>query len=138
MNSQRAFRISAALGFLAVALGAFGAHKLHDILVQNGRLDTWQTAVLYQFVHTVMMCFLAVSGPFRKGPWFCFLIGILIFSGSLYVLALTNATWLGAITPLGGVAFLVGWGWLVIQGKGSGNREPGGRQSVSQRSVADG
>jgi len=114
MNSQLAFRISTALGFLAVALGAFGAHMLHEILTRNERLDTWHTAVLYHFVHVLMMCLLASREKLPKGPWLSFLIGIVIFSGSLYVLALTNIKWLGAITPIGGVAFLVGWAWLAI------------------------
>lgn len=116
MNSRLAFRISAALGFLAVALGAFGAHGLEDILTRNDRFDTWHTAVLYHFVHTLMMCQLASREKLAKGPWLSFLIGIVIFSGSLYVLALTNIKWLGAITPIGGLAFLVGWAWLAVTG----------------------
>ena len=116
MNSQLAFRISAALGFLAVALGAFGAHGLEDVLTRNDRIDTWNTAVLYQFVHVSIMCVLAARETLFRGPWISFLTGIVVFSGSLYVLALTNIKWLGAITPLGGVAFLIGWGWLAIRG----------------------
>jgi uncharacterized membrane protein YgdD (TMEM256/DUF423 family) len=68
-----------------------------------------------------MMCLVAAREPLAKGPWFSFLIGVIIFSGSLYILSLTNLRWLGAITPLGGVAFLVGWLWLAIRplvGKG--------------------
>lgn len=116
MSSQLALKISAALGFLAVGLGAFGAHGLEDILTRNDRLATWETAVLYHFVHVLIMCMLASREILMKGPWISFLIGIIIFSGSLYVLALTNIKWLGAITPIGGVAFLVGWGWLAIRG----------------------
>jgi uncharacterized membrane protein YgdD (TMEM256/DUF423 family) len=109
-----AVRIAALMGFLAVALGAFGAHGLKDILTRNGTTSIWEKAVFYQFVHTVMLFILAKRSPLQKGPWFCFLVGILIFSGSLYLLALTNLKWLGAITPLGGLSFLAGWLWLII------------------------
>ena len=109
-----AARTAAVLGFLAVALGAFGAHGLKQVLTQNGTVEIWEKAVLYHFVHAVMLFVLAGRNPLPSGPWFSFLIGILIFSGSLYVLAWSNIRWLGAITPIGGVAFLVGWGWLVL------------------------
>jgi uncharacterized membrane protein YgdD (TMEM256/DUF423 family) len=116
-----AIRITAVLGFLAVALGAFGAHSLKGLLAQNGTTDIWQKAVFYHFIHTVMMCVLAWRGNPPAGPWWSFFIGILIFSGSLYLLAVTNTRWLGAITPVGGISFLVGWAWLVAQaGKGTG------------------
>lgn len=116
MNSRTAFRISAALGFLAVALGAFGAHGLDELLTRNDRIDTWETAVLYHFVHVLMMCLLASRESLARGPWVSFLVGIAVFSGSLYLLSVTNLRWLGAITPLGGVAFLVGWVWLAVKG----------------------
>jgi len=115
VTSRTTFRISAALGFLAVALGAFGAHGLEKLLTGNDRIDTWETAVLYHFVHALMMCVVAGREPLPRGPWLSFFAGVVIFSGSLYVLSLTNFRWLGAITPLGGVAFLIGWLWLVIR-----------------------
>lgn len=118
MHARTAFRISAALGFLAVALGAFGAHGLESLLVANDRLDTWETAVLYHAIHAVMMCLVAGREPLSRGPWFCFLAGVVIFPGTLYLLSVTNVRWLGAITPLGGVAFLAGWLWLVIRPPG--------------------
>lgn len=114
MTGATATRIAAALGFLAVALGAFGAHGLKDLLAQHGTTTIWEKAVFYHFIHTVMLFVLATRPTFRAGPWWGFLIGILIFSGSLYVLAVTNLKWLGAITPIGGVSFLVGWAWLAI------------------------
>jgi uncharacterized membrane protein YgdD (TMEM256/DUF423 family) len=114
MNSI-ALRIAAGSGFLAVAFGAFGAHGLKDILQQNGTTAIWEKAVLYHFIHTVMLFVLAGRTPFNPGPWLCFLLGIVIFSGSLYVLAYTNLKWLGAITPFGGVSFLVGWVWLLLR-----------------------
>jgi uncharacterized membrane protein YgdD (TMEM256/DUF423 family) len=114
MTNTQALRLSAALGFLAVALGAFGAHGLKGLLAGNGTAAIWEKAVLYHFMHTIMLFLLAGRAPFHKGPWFCFLLGILIFSGSLYLLAVTNLRWLGAITPFGGLSLLAGWLWLVL------------------------
>jgi uncharacterized membrane protein YgdD (TMEM256/DUF423 family) len=110
-----ASRIAAILGFLAVALGAFGAHSVKGLLVQNGTAEIWEKAVLYHFVHTIMLFILGGRNPVPAGPWWSFFIGIIVFSGSLYLLALTNIRWLGAITPIGGVSFLVGGGWLAFQ-----------------------
>jgi uncharacterized membrane protein YgdD (TMEM256/DUF423 family) len=114
MTNSLALRITGFLGFLAVALGAFGAHGLKEVLAQNGTTAIWEKAVLYHFIHVVMLFLLADRLPLRKGPLFSFLAGIAIFSGSLYLLAYTNLRWLGAITPLGGVSFLVGWLWLAL------------------------
>ena len=107
-NAIQACRLAALLGFLAVALGAFGAHALHQRLTDNQTLDVWRTAVLYHFIHTVMLFVLGARAPLHRGPWLAFLLGIILFSGSLYILALTNIHWLGAITPFGGLSFLVG------------------------------
>jgi uncharacterized membrane protein YgdD (TMEM256/DUF423 family) len=115
MTHSTALRVAACLGFLAVALGACGAHgPLKDLLDRNQTAPIWEKAVFYQFIHTVMMFVLAGRTPLRSGPWYSFLAGIVLFSGSLYVLALTNVRWLGAITPLGGIAFLAGWLWLAL------------------------
>jgi len=115
MTNSLATRIAALMGCLAVALGAFGAHGLKDVLAQNQTAAIWEKAVFYHFIHAVMLFVLAARSPLPKGPWFSFLIGILIFSGSLYLLALTNARWLGAITPFGGISFIVGWLWLFFK-----------------------
>jgi uncharacterized membrane protein YgdD (TMEM256/DUF423 family) len=109
MNSQTALRISAIVGFLAVALGAFGAHGLHAVLEKNARLATWETAVLYHLTHAVVLLIIATLRPLRAAAFWLMLTGIAIFSGTLYVLALTNVKWLGAITPVGGVCLLAGW-----------------------------
>src|SRR5436190_20368346 len=103
MTNSRAMRIAAVMGLLAVVLGAFGAHGMRDLLARNGTGAIWEKAVFYHFVHAVMLFVLATREPLPRGPWFSFIIGILIFSGSLYVLAATNVRWLGAITPIGGV-----------------------------------
>ena len=101
------------MGALAVALGAFGAHGLKALLESHGTAGIWEKAVFYQFIHTIMLFLLASRAPVPTGPWLSFFGGILLFSGSLYALALTNLRWLGAITPIGGVAFIVGWVWIV-------------------------
>jgi uncharacterized membrane protein YgdD (TMEM256/DUF423 family) len=115
MTNSQATRIAALMGFLAVGLGAFGAHLLKSILVQNHTLETWNTAVFYHFIHAIMLFVLAGRNPLLKGPWFSFLIGIGLFSGSLYLLALTNIHWLAAITPFGGISLIVGWLWLFLK-----------------------
>lgn len=112
MDTVLAGRIAAVLGALAVALGAFGAHGLKSTLARHGTEDHWQTAVFYHFIHAVVLLVLARQSPLRRGPWLCFVAGIALFSGSLYLLALTNARWLGLITPLGGLSLLAGWLWL--------------------------
>lgn len=104
-------------GMLAVAFGAFGAHAL------KGRLDDYalgvfQTAVQYHFYHSLALLavgVVALSQPetalLRSSGWL-FIIGIVIFSGSLYLLSISGMRWLGAVTPLGGLAFIAGWGCL--------------------------
>ncbi len=107
-------RIAAALCFLAVALGAFGAHALRSMLESHGMLDVWNKAVLYHFIHAIALFALALFGTANRGAWWLLFAGIFLFSGSLYVMALTNLRWLGAITPFGGICFLAGWAWLVL------------------------
>jgi uncharacterized membrane protein YgdD (TMEM256/DUF423 family) len=109
MTSATAFRIAAAFGFMAVALGAFGAHGLKETLARNETLAVWQTAALYHLVHSAVMLAVAAREPFRAWAWRLFAAGVVIFSGSLYALALSNVKILGAITPLGGVCLLGGW-----------------------------
>jgi uncharacterized membrane protein YgdD (TMEM256/DUF423 family) len=108
-------QIAAISGAAAVAIGAFGAHGLEPILESNGRIETFETAVKYHFYHALAILAVSIWHRFEPGikilpkAMWSFLVGILIFSGSLYVLSLTGITWLGAITPLGGVAFILGW-----------------------------
>ena len=108
------FRIAAALCFLAVALGAFGAHSFKSTLELHGMLDVWNKAVLYHFIHAIALLVLALYGNINRGAWWLLFAGIFLFSGSLYLMALTNVRWLGAVTPLGGLCFLAGWAWLII------------------------
>ena len=110
------FRIAAVLCFLAVALGAFGAHSLKSSLEMRGMLDVWNKAVLYHFIHAIALLVLALYGTINRGAWWLLFAGIFLFSGSLYVMALIwqPPGWLGLVTPLGGLCFLAGWAWLII------------------------
>jgi len=105
--------IGALSACVAVAAGAFGAHGLRDI-VSAERLIVWETAARYQMYHALgllIVAYLAAqksAGPARVGGWL-FVAGTFLFSGSLYALTLTGITILGAITPLGGLAFIAGW-----------------------------
>jgi len=117
--TNRVLVLTACNGFLVVLLGAFGAHGLEAMLSPE-RLETWQTAVQYHMFHTLALFgtgLLINSGSVPRifyGSAQLFLAGILLFSGSLYVLALTGISWLGMITPAGGLAFLGGWGLMFI------------------------
>ncbi len=111
-------RISGVLGFLGVALGAFGAHAL-KAKVSPEMLAVWHTGVLYHLIHALVLLALALYAKatgvdIRWGARF-FAVGILLFSGSLYALTLSGIRPLGAITPLGGAAFLLGWGWVLLK-----------------------
>ena len=114
MNHTLAARVSAAFAMLGVALGAFGAHSLKDVLAASPHgTETWKTAVLYHLMHAVAMYVLAVTRA-RLCAWWLFAGGILCFSGSLYLLATLRWSWLGPVTPLGGVLFIAGWALLMF------------------------
>lgn len=108
-------RIAALSGALAVGLGAFGAHGLAGVLEANKTVEIWETAVFYHFIHTLTLLWLASAAPKSNGPRWCFTVGMLVFSGTLYILAVTGIRWLGAITPVGGTALIVGWIWLAVR-----------------------
>jgi uncharacterized membrane protein YgdD (TMEM256/DUF423 family) len=126
---KRVFITASISAGIAVALGAFGAHGL-ETLVEQGkiaetRIATWHTAVQYQFYHAIALCIVAFAYPNLKAKTatiarYAFIAGILLFSGSLYLmtvsplLAGSEIRWLGAITPLGGIAFITGWICLVF------------------------
>jgi len=111
--------IASAFGALTVAIGAFGAHGLKNILEANQRIENFETAVRYQFYHTVALFLVVFLMDKFEDRWlayagFSFIGGIFIFSGSLYALSLTNVTKWGAITPLGGLLFIIGWTVLFV------------------------
>jgi uncharacterized membrane protein YgdD (TMEM256/DUF423 family) len=114
MTNSFALRLAAILGLLGVALGAFGAHGLHGLLERNQTTSVWEKAVFYHLIHAVVLFVLAGRAPLRIGAWLSLLTGILLFSGSLYLLAVTKIHWLGYITPFGGISFLAGWLCLAI------------------------
>ncbi|WP_400190275.1 DUF423 domain-containing protein [Hymenobacter sp. B81] len=120
MTARLILLLAAVFGALGVSLGAFGAHALRAHLEAAGRLDTFETAVRYQFYHTLAL--LAVGVLYLLRPelphlgtigWL-WTGGILVFSGSLYLLCFTGLRWLGAVTPIGGVLLIIGWVLLAV------------------------
>lgn len=106
--------VAALLGFFGVALGAFGAHALESTLESNGRTDTFHTATQYHLIHAIALfcvAWLVEEYPNKLVDWagYLFIGGIIFFSGSLYVLAIFDLGIMGAVTPIGGTAFLAGW-----------------------------
>ena len=120
MTARLLLQLAALLGGLGVAIGAFGAHALRDMLVKAGRLDTFETAVRYQFYHVLALLAIGVLWAARPElqslgtTGWLWLGGILIFSGSLYALCFTGITKLGAVAPLGGLLLLAGWLSLLL------------------------
>jgi uncharacterized membrane protein YgdD (TMEM256/DUF423 family) len=116
LDSRRIMLFGAAFGGLAVAGGAFGAHMLKSAL-DAGMLSVFETAVRYQMYHALALVLIALIGerdqtvPIEAVGWL-FVAGIVLFSGSLYVLSLSGIRWAGALTPLGGVALIAGWATL--------------------------
>ena len=120
MTARLLIQLAAVVGGLGVAIGAFGAHALHDMLVKAGRADTFETAVRYQFYHALAALAVGVLWAMRPelrslgttgALW---LGGIVVFSGSLYALCFTGVTKLGAVAPIGGLLFLAGWVSLAL------------------------
>ena len=117
LNERQILLIGILLCGLAVALGAFGAHALKDLLIQTNRIDTYELAVRYHFFHALSLIIITVlinQFNYRglKTSAILILIGILLFSGSLYCMAILNTTKVALITPIGGVFFIAGWSFL--------------------------
>ncbi len=119
MNSKNLLISGSLFMALAVGFGAFGAHIVQDMLTPD-RFEVYKTAVEYHFYHAIGLLIVGlVSQRMESTTWFarsgyCMIAGILIFSGSLYILTLTDTSWLGAVTPLGGFAFILGWFFLIL------------------------
>jgi uncharacterized membrane protein YgdD (TMEM256/DUF423 family) len=107
--------ISAVSGFTAVAIGAFGAHGLREQLSQE-MLEVFKTGVLYQFIHTIVLLILSLTNFIKsKIASIFFLLGIIFFSFSLYLYSTSGIRFFAMITPVGGVCFLIGWFWLIVE-----------------------
>ena len=113
--TKTAMFLGVVLLFFAVLIGAFGAHVLQGTLEKNNRVEVFNTASSYHFYHAFALIVLGFVNHLyeklvlRRTMLFCFFIGLIIFSGSLYLLAILNTSWLGAITPIGGSLLLIGW-----------------------------
>ena len=119
MNQRTTFIWACIFGCLGVMIGAFGAHALKPALEATGRLETFETAVKYQFYHALALLAVALmmdrfTAKTLHYAALLFVLGILFFSGSLYVLCATGIGVLGAVTPLGGVLFIAGWLMMAI------------------------
>ncbi len=112
--SKKWIVIAGISGFLGVALGAFGAHGLKSMLTSE-MMETYKTGILYHLIHSVVLLALALSAgeTFQVSKWF-FLSGIVLFSFSLYLYAVTGMVFFAMVTPFGGVCFLIGWLWLIV------------------------
>ena len=118
------FRLGSGFALLAVVLGAFGAHALKGQLLERDTLEVWKTAVDYQMWHALALLLIArlpLSGRAARGVPYCFGLGVLLFSGSLYWLALGGPKWLGPMTPLGGLSLIAGWLGLIVTSLKKGN-----------------
>lgn len=120
------FAVAAITGALAVAFGAFGAHALKT-RVSEDLLVVFETGVRYQMYHALALLAVAYAVDRFPGGWahasgWLFLVGIVVFSGSLYVMTLTGVRWLGAVTPIGGACFILGWILLAATALRSGMR----------------
>jgi len=121
MSSRLILQLAALLGALSVAIGAFGAHRLKPLLTANGHLDTFETAVRYQFYHVLALLavgVLAQARPELRGSLgttaVLWLAGMVIFSGSLYAICFTDISKFGAVAPVGGVLLIAGWVRLAL------------------------
>lgn len=109
-----AWTLGAALVGLGVALGAFGSHGLESIVTEPRLLDVWDTGVRYHQLHGLALLLCGAHPAPPRGVLILFVLGIVLFSGSLYTLTLTGIGILGAITPLGGLCFIAAWTWLAV------------------------
>ena len=102
-------RLAAITGAIVVMAGAFGAHALEDFLIEAGHVDTWKTASLYGLLHSGLALLWFAQKPARLAAARCWLVGVWLFSGSIWGLVLGGYGFLGPITPLGGTLLIVGW-----------------------------
>jgi uncharacterized membrane protein YgdD (TMEM256/DUF423 family) len=113
-SDRLALRLGALFALFGVILGALAAHKgdkfVYDYLARQGHLEIWRTALFYQWVHALAFLAVGQARSARRGTIICWLIGVVLFCGSLYILALdSNQKWAGPLTPLGGLFLIAGW-----------------------------
>lgn len=119
LTQRTTLLIASVSGILAVALGAFGAHALKDLLVSNNRIETYELATRYHFYHTLALIGVSIltdkfPGKYIQLSTAFLLLGMILFSGSLYILSLTNITKFAIVTPFGGVFMIAGWAALLM------------------------
>jgi uncharacterized membrane protein YgdD (TMEM256/DUF423 family) len=114
LSDRLAQRLGALFGLFGVILGALAAHgPLHAFLEKQGHLDYWRTGLFYQWFHALALLASGQGRSARRGTIILWLLGVILFSGSLYILALdSNQKWAGPLTPLGGLLLIAGWFWL--------------------------
>lgn len=118
MKARTCLNLAAIAGFTGVAMGAFGAHSLKGV-IEPELMQAYQTGVLYHLVHALALLAMGAWLYVRPASWikrstYMMVLGLLLFSGSLYTMALTGERALGVITPFGGVAWLIGWAFLIL------------------------
>lgn len=118
------WRAAGVAGATGVMLGAFGAHGLKNIVTDPHLIEVWETAARYHMYHALAIGLCAAHPGRPRAPVALFTGGIAVFSGSLYLLALTDMRWLGAITPIGGLAFIAGWVALALARTDSDSTPP--------------
>ena len=143
MNDGFWLRVGAVWGFLAVAMGAFGAHGLKDRIDQIGRAENFHTAAQYHMYMALVLVavgllgLLGRSGAAVQAAGWTFLFGSAIFSGTLYALSLTGHRWLGRITPIGGVLILIGWVALAVAAGAAKKQVPTAWETTSSAESID-
>jgi uncharacterized membrane protein YgdD (TMEM256/DUF423 family) len=118
VNARLLMSIAATYGLVAVLLGAFAAHGLKEVLSASS-LASWQTGVTYQMTHALVLLLIGLwlrqgGSNLVKVAGVLFAIGVLVFSGSIYALVLLQVSWLGPVTPLGGLCLIAGWGCMLV------------------------
>jgi uncharacterized membrane protein YgdD (TMEM256/DUF423 family) len=113
-SDRLALRLGSLFGLFGVILGALAAHGfVHDFLGRQKHLDLWHTALFYQWFHALALLAVGQGRTARRGTVICWLVGVVLFSGSLYILALDpGQKWAAPLTPVGGLILIAGWGWL--------------------------
>lgn len=120
MSKDKGIIIGSIFMILGISIGAFGAHSLNETLGQNGTTETFKTGVDYLFYNAIGILIISITGKNNKYlqySIFLLVAGILLFSFSLFILSITNIKWIGIITPFGGISFIIGWIYFILNQK---------------------